>query len=173
MKNSILSYVSSFSDADPSSPPSVVAPPSEGTTPTSWAYSSVSTFGVRYNPPIPDLNTLQSIEALVEGSEMSKLKEGGDITAADAWSEREGRRKRYEEKRVGGTVVVHFIKKNPWYMETALAFLEGIEFTEKEHHRRSVEAELAMAAMFNVSSSSPSIVDPPREDALLVHHALP
>jgi hypothetical protein len=124
-------------------------------TPTQWAYSSVSTFGVRYNPPLPDLNTLQSVEALIEGSDMSRLKEGGNASAADAWIGREGRRRRYEEKRVGGTVVVHYIKKNPWYMEAALALLEGDEFTEKEHRRRSADAEAAMASMRNATSTSP------------------
>jgi len=44
--------------------------------PPSWAHSSVSTFGVRYSPPIPDLTIVQSVEALVEGSDMSKLREG-------------------------------------------------------------------------------------------------
>jgi hypothetical protein len=48
-------------------------------TPSDWAYSSVSTFGVRYVPPIPDLTIAQSIEALVEGSEMSTLREGACI----------------------------------------------------------------------------------------------
>lgn len=43
---------------------------------TQWAHSSVSTFGVRYTPPVPDLTTLQSVEALVEGSDMSSLREG-------------------------------------------------------------------------------------------------
>ena len=44
--------------------------------PSSWSYSSVSAFGVRYTPPVPDLTILQSVEALVEGSDMSKLREG-------------------------------------------------------------------------------------------------
>lgn len=42
----------------------------------SWAHSSVSTFGVRYNPPLPDLSIKNSVEALVEGSDMSRLREG-------------------------------------------------------------------------------------------------
>ncbi len=45
-------------------------------TPTDWAHSSVATFGVRYSPPLPDLPTSYSVEALVEGSEMSVLREG-------------------------------------------------------------------------------------------------
>jgi hypothetical protein len=47
-----------------------------GRTPSAWAHSSVSTFGVRYDPPLPDLSPSHSVEALVEGSEMSMLREG-------------------------------------------------------------------------------------------------
>lgn len=49
-----------------------------------------------------------------------------------AWRYREGRVKRYENKRVGGTVVVHFIKKHAWFLETALAFLEADDYSESE-----------------------------------------
>lgn len=45
-------------------------------TPLAWAHSSVSTFGVRYSPPIQDMSLLHSVEALVEGSDMSMLREG-------------------------------------------------------------------------------------------------
>ncbi|KAJ3512058.1 hypothetical protein NLJ89_g3749 [Agrocybe chaxingu] len=47
-----------------------------GGTPAAWAHSSVSTFGVRYTPPLPDLSSTQSVEALVEGSDMSQIREG-------------------------------------------------------------------------------------------------
>lgn len=125
-------------------------------TPASWAHSSVSTFGVRYTPPLPDLSTVHSVEALVEGSDMSMLREGMDgsrlklsfrrtsltfvlflgspMTPEYAWTHREGRKARYESKRVGGTVVVHFIKKNMWYLETALALLEDEELSESERY---------------------------------------
>lgn len=49
-----------------------------------------------------------------------------------AWKYREGRQKRYGNKRVGGTVVVHFIKKNMWFLETAAAFLHGEDVTTLE-----------------------------------------
>ena len=49
---------------------------SSGHTPSAWAHSSVSTFGVRYNPPLPDLSPAHGVEALVEGSEMSMLRQG-------------------------------------------------------------------------------------------------
>jgi hypothetical protein len=105
---------------------------SNGGTPSAWAYSTVSTFGVRYMPPLPDLTTWQSIEALVEGSDMSVIREGSPMTPEYAWLHREGREKKYENQRIGGTVVVHFIKKNMWYLETALALLEGDEQSEAE-----------------------------------------
>lgn len=136
IRKSILSYLGSvptlFGDPSPAAP-SVAAPiGNDASSPTSWAYSSVSTFGVRYDPPLSNLTTLQSIEALVEGSNMSLLKENSDYSAEDAWLAREGRRRRYEDQRVGGTIVVHFIKKNPWFLETALALLEGDEETARE-----------------------------------------
>lgn len=70
---------------------------------------------------------------------MSLLKENSDFSAEDAWLAREGRRTRYEDKRVGGTIVVHFIKKNPWFLETALALLEGDEETARERAQRPPE----------------------------------
>lgn len=54
------------------------------------------------------------------------------MTPEYAWAHREGRRKRYKGMRVGGTVAVHFIKKHMWFLETALALLEGDERSEHE-----------------------------------------
>ena len=45
-------------------------------TPLAWAHSSVSIFGARYSPPIQDMSLWHSVEALVEGSDMSMLREG-------------------------------------------------------------------------------------------------
>lgn len=110
----------------------------------SLTYSTVSKFGQRYVPPFGNLTTKQEIEALVEGSPLSRLsalnrdrvekKEGADggVKWADvekAYSQREGLDVRFEgrKNKIGGTVVVHYIKKNWWYLETALALLEGEE----------------------------------------------
>jgi hypothetical protein len=54
------------------------------------------------------------------------------VTPEHAWRHREGRRARYEGKRLGGTIIVHFIKKNRWFLETAQAFLGGEEYSEAE-----------------------------------------
>jgi hypothetical protein len=61
-----------------------------------------------------------------------------------AWRNREGRLARYEGKRVGGTVAVHFIKKNMWYLETALALLEGDDHSEAEKYERNRHLEMEM-----------------------------
>jgi hypothetical protein len=95
----------------------------------SWAASSVQTFGKPYSPPIPGLKPPQAVEALVEGAEMSLLVEGGETSPEYAWSRREGRHRRYEGMRVGGTVVVHFVKNNAWFLETTQALLGGEEET--------------------------------------------
>jgi len=112
----------------------------------------VSTFGVRYTPPVPGLTTSQGVEALVEGSDMSMIREGSPMTPEYAWTHREGRKKRYESKRVGGTVVVHFIKKNKWFLETALALLEGEEYSEFERHPwRDSDDELTHSKSYSKS----------------------
>lgn len=61
------------------------------------------------------------------------------MTPDYAWTHREGRKTRFEGKRIGGTVVVHFIKKNLWYLETALALLEGEEQSESEKYESARE----------------------------------
>jgi hypothetical protein len=100
--------------------------------PPAWAVSSVHTFGTQYTPPVPGLLPAQAVEALTEGAEMSLLREGGETTPEYAWQRREGRNTRYEGKRVGGTVTVHFVKHDAWFLETALALLEGEDVTELE-----------------------------------------
>lgn len=42
-------------------------------TPPSWVKSTVTTFHVRYSEPVPDLPLNYTLEALVEGSDMSRL----------------------------------------------------------------------------------------------------
>jgi hypothetical protein len=62
-------------------------------------------------------------------------------SAEDAWQLREGRKKRYSGQRLGGTIVVHFVKKHMWFFETVLALLEGDEETEYEIQRRVREGQ--------------------------------
>ena len=46
------------------------------TPPEKWATSTVSKFHVRYSPPVSDVNLDYSVEALVEGSDMSMVHDG-------------------------------------------------------------------------------------------------
>ena len=46
------------------------------TPPEKWAHSTVSKFHVHYSPPVPDLPLDYSVEALVEGSDMSMVHDG-------------------------------------------------------------------------------------------------
>jgi hypothetical protein len=111
-----------------------------------WAstYSTVSHFGTPYTPPLSYLSSSQQVEALIEGSEMSLLSllhaanhrnaqvRPDWMRAADeeelvekVFDRRPSRaeRFRHDPKERGGTVVVHFIKKEAWFLETALALL--------------------------------------------------
>jgi len=63
------------------------------------------------------------------------------MTPDYAWAHREGQNTRYDNKRVGGTVCVHFIKKNMWFLETALTFLEMQDTTELEMHPSEPDEE--------------------------------
>lgn len=45
----------------------------QGVTHPPWVLSTVTTFHVRYTPPAPSLSLNHSIEALIEGSDMSRL----------------------------------------------------------------------------------------------------
>ncbi|KAF8350082.1 glycosyltransferase family 31 protein [Amanita rubescens] len=105
--------------------------------PASWSRSTVSSFRSRYIPPVAGLSIEHSVEALVEGSEMSMLREGRPVAPEYAWSHREGRSRRYEGARIGGTIVVHFVKKRMWFLETASSLLEGEEMSEFEKYRSS------------------------------------
>lgn len=113
----------------------------------SLTHSTVSRFGKHYRPPAANLSTEQEVEALIEGSALSKLRDEtvggatGEATPREvdsAWRRRESRKARMgiittsisgvenadDSNAVGGTIVIHFIKRNEWFLETALAFLE-------------------------------------------------
>lgn len=81
------------------------------------------------------------------------------MTPDYAWAHREGRNTRYDNKRVGGTICVHFIKKNMWFLETALTFLEMQDTTELEMHPsgpNGEENELPSVGSFNRDSKKSS-----------------
>jgi len=118
-----------------------------------WAatYSTVSHFGSPYNPPFEHMSALQQVEALVEGSEMSLLSrlhaakhpnaqsiplwksEADEAALAEKTYERRPSREtrfRNDPNERGGTMVVHYIKHNSWFLETALALLGPHNSTE-------------------------------------------
>ncbi|OBZ79484.1 hypothetical protein A0H81_01075 [Grifola frondosa] len=103
-------------------------------TPPTWSHSTVSKFGARYSPPMADMKLEHSVEALVEGSAMSMVHDGveGAVTPLSHGRAVRDGGTRYQGKRVGGTVVVHFIKKNMWFLETASALLHGDDVTPDE-----------------------------------------
>lgn len=118
-----------------------------------WAatYSTVSHFGAPYTPPFEHMTALQQVEALVEGSEMSlfsrlhaakhphaqsvplwKTDADEAALAMKTYERRPSRQARFrnDSKERGGTMVVHFIKHESWFLETALALLGPHNSTE-------------------------------------------
>ncbi|KAL7423346.1 hypothetical protein Q5752_002649 [Cryptotrichosporon argae] len=108
---------------------------------TALAYSSVSRFGARYRPPAEFMSAVERVEALVEGSALSLLRDerahgpspGHAAGSAAARQERvrqlaaarPSRAERFhgDEQERGGTVVVHYIKRQEWWIETMVALL--------------------------------------------------
>jgi hypothetical protein len=83
-----------------------------------------------------------------------------------AWRAREGRITRYQNKRVGGTVVVHFIKKHMWFLETALAFLEGDNFSQAELESLNADESRLNVGLASVWTDS-SVFKPTNASAAL------
>lgn len=166
VKKSVLAYLDKVSRN--SSTGTILSPnPAVATsTPSSWSHSSVATFGTRYQQPLQEMDLAHSVEALVEGSHMSELQEGISMGTERAWRSREGRITRYENKRVGGTVVVHFIKKHMWFLETALAFLEGENFSETELESLNTDADRLNVGLSSVWTDS-SVFKPTNASAAL------
>lgn len=115
-----------------------------------WAssYSTVSKFGARYALPTNDLSVAQEVEALIEGSEMSLLMRRPDLSSGDrsrkprpmdrhtveeVYDRRPTRSQRFRDDPVerGGTAIVHYIKRQEWFMETALALLGSLPTADK------------------------------------------
>ncbi|KIY32445.1 hypothetical protein I305_05013 [Cryptococcus gattii E566] len=112
------------------------------------AYSTVSKFGTAYRPLSNDMSAAEQVEALVEGSPLSRLREyetssSNHIVQQASFSSTESIRQKInrlyssrptrlerfmgDEEERGGTVVVHFIKKSEWFVETMIAMLGTAE----------------------------------------------
>lgn len=108
------------------------------------SYSSVSRFKTIFRPMVHDLSAGESVESLIEGSQLSLLdphhhhKHNGKPRPNPAefradirqvYAQRPSRKERFmnDERELGGTVVIHYIKKPEWFVETWLALLGGVE----------------------------------------------
>jgi hypothetical protein len=108
------------------------------------SYSTVSRFKTIFRPMVHDLSAGESVESLIEGSQLSLLdphhhhgpegkprKNPSELRAdiRQVYSERPSRKERFlnDERELGGTVVIHYIKKAEWFSETWLALLGGVE----------------------------------------------
>ncbi|KAF8708394.1 galactosyltransferase, partial [Rhizoctonia solani] len=61
---------------------------------------------------------------------LAALKDPQWSDVVNAYASRESRKSRYAGQSVGGTVVVHYIKRNEWFLEAALALLGDDDGTE-------------------------------------------
>jgi hypothetical protein len=124
------------------------------------AYSTVSRFGSTfskyaswYRAPAPGLSVRERVEALVENSPMSMVHRPDLWNPAEksvrrriaaAWSARSSREEKYlgDEEERGGTVVVHYIKRQEWFVETMVALLGGSDEQDeaKEAERSGAQA---------------------------------
>jgi len=139
------------------------------------AYSSVTTFGSKYRPLHTDLSANEQVEALIEGSPLSLLRNDPSSTdyatysksksssgmkrlIENAYGRKQNRRDRYlgDEEEKGGTVVVHYIKKQEWFVETMIALLGSGEEQGLEKERGEVGVGLGMLEWGKSSPSSRS-----------------
>ncbi|CAE6457303.1 unnamed protein product [Rhizoctonia solani] len=75
--------------------------------------------------PSPNIEPQSAQDSLV-----ASLKDPQWSDATAAYAARENRKSRYAGQSVGGTVVVHYIKRNEWFLEAALALLGDDDGTE-------------------------------------------
>ena len=102
------------------------------------SYSSVTKFGTPYRTLLHDMSEGEKVEALVEGSLLSQVRDEMEFRPAEynngetlrhrvdrLFRFRPSRVERFlgDEKERGGTVLVHYIKRVEWFRETAMAIL--------------------------------------------------
>ncbi|CAD6567355.1 MAG: hypothetical protein TREMPRED_003558 [Tremellales sp. Tagirdzhanova-0007] len=125
------------------------------------AYSTVSRYGTTYRPISDDLSAVEQVEALTEGSPLSILAPDDPRpprpkhTRTDktrsirhqisrAFASRPTRNERFlgDPDERGGTVVVHYIKKPDWFIETMLAFLGNADERDGRHRHMGITTGL-------------------------------
>lgn len=89
-----------------------------------YTYKTATHWPTRYQPPRSNLTLAQSMEALVEGSGMSMIAPGQDAQAV--WSARENWTEKFRGERVGGSVVVHYVKRREWWLDCVEVMLGGM-----------------------------------------------
>lgn len=105
------------------------------------AYSTVTKFGTAYRTYDRDMTREEKVEALVEGSQLSLLRDerllhpksvpSGTLREriTRLYEDRPSRKEwfLYDPEERGGTVLVHYIKKPEWFRETMVAMLGTAE----------------------------------------------
>ncbi|CAE6443023.1 unnamed protein product [Rhizoctonia solani] len=89
-----------------------------------YTYKTATHWPTRYVPPRSNLTLPQAMEALVEGSGMSLLTPDQD--AQQVFDRRESWEEKFKGAKVGGSVVVHYVKRREWWLECVEVLLGGM-----------------------------------------------
>ncbi|KAH7335539.1 hypothetical protein B0J17DRAFT_670562 [Rhizoctonia solani] len=89
-----------------------------------YTYKTATHWPTRYVPPRSNLTLPQAMEALVEGSGMSLL--APDQDPQEVFERRESWEEKFRGGKVGGSVVVHYVKRREWWFECVEVLLGGM-----------------------------------------------
>ncbi|CUA68960.1 hypothetical protein RSOLAG22IIIB_13877 [Rhizoctonia solani] len=89
-----------------------------------YSYNTATHWPTRYVPPRSNLTLPQAMEALIEGSGMSLLT--ADQDPDEVYARRESWEEKYRGAKVGGSVVVHYVKRREWWLECVEVLLGGM-----------------------------------------------
>lgn len=114
------------------------------------AYSSVSRWGSVYTSPIRGLSAEERIEAMVEGSEMSLLRNDKRLYRSSVVNpytrQRVDKAMEASIPRARGTIIVHWVKRDSWWLETMAAFDGVLREIEREIQDDWREVDVSLAA---------------------------
>ncbi|EUC55697.1 sugar porter (SP) family MFS transporter [Rhizoctonia solani AG-3 Rhs1AP] len=97
---------------------------SVSTYPHRYTYKTATHWPTRYVPPRSNLSLPHAMEALIEGSGMSLL--GPDQDPRTVYDQRESWEEKFRGAKVGGSVVVHYVKRREWWLECVEVLLGGM-----------------------------------------------
>ncbi|CAE6437474.1 unnamed protein product [Rhizoctonia solani] len=89
-----------------------------------YTYKTATHWPTRYVPPRSNLTLAQAMEALIEGSGMSLL--GPEQDPTEVFAQRESWEEKFRGTKVGGSVVVHYVKRREWWLECVEVLLGGM-----------------------------------------------